>query len=386
MNVKKLTRWNFSVINRITKYGGIGFQHIYPVVKIIGGDQIIVDCVTEYFDYEEPYSEKEDHLLMELQYLNGVDQYDYNASYWYNEEEANNDLQGTPRTDEDLGKLRLFNRKDKQPDESKEKGGGIKKVVHAVNRANPATVLLRNGLLASMKLNVMNVAGRLKWTYLTPEQARQKGLNMERWEKAKTVRDKLENIFYSAGGMKENLREAILTGKGNENKEVSGLIFSGFGDLTAGRLSDVLGEDLFARENPAALNGLGEPITGAALAAASAAVATLNELLKKIGSIRNGEANSDNPNSVSESITPDENASLRTPGNSGAKAPEPEQVKFTDNPLEWAKQNPGTAVLGLAAAALIIWGGYKYFTKQKQQPANGLNGANTPIRYLPLAA
>ncbi len=391
-NVQKLTRWKFLVINRITKYGGNGFQHIYPVVKTISGEQIILDCVTEYFDYEEPYTEKEDHLIMELQHLNGVDQYDFKNSYWYNEEEGQNGIHGIAAENEDLGKLKLFNRKEKQKDEPKEKGGAIKKVVHAVNRANPATVLLRNGLLASMKLNVLNVAGRLKWTYLTPEQARQKGLNMERWEKAKTVRDKLEAIFYSAGGMKENLREAILTGKGNESKEVSGLIFSGFGDLTTAQLREVLGEDLFTRENPTALSGLGEPITAAALTAASAAIATLNELLKKIGAIRNGDANSENANAVSESITPEENTNQRTPGNAGAKEPEPEPVKFTDSPIEWVKQNPGTTVLGLTAIALLAWGGYKYLSKQKQQKAvNGMNGIDspaqvTPIQFLPLAA
>ncbi len=45
---------------RITKYGGKQhFQHVYPVVKN-GGKEIILDCVTDRFNYEVPYSEKKD--------------------------------------------------------------------------------------------------------------------------------------------------------------------------------------------------------------------------------------------------------------------------------------------------------------------------------------
>ena len=40
-------------------------------------------------------------------------------------------------------------------------------MLNAVNKVNPATVLLRNGILASMKLNMRNVAARLRWSYLS---------------------------------------------------------------------------------------------------------------------------------------------------------------------------------------------------------------------------
>ena len=45
---------------RITKYGGKPhFQHIYPIVPD-GTGYITLDCVTDYFDYEVPYSEARD--------------------------------------------------------------------------------------------------------------------------------------------------------------------------------------------------------------------------------------------------------------------------------------------------------------------------------------
>jgi len=56
---------------RITKYSQDHFQHIYPIVPTTGGNYITVDCVVDRFNYEEPYTEKQD-TKMELEYLNGV--------------------------------------------------------------------------------------------------------------------------------------------------------------------------------------------------------------------------------------------------------------------------------------------------------------------------
>lgn len=48
---------------RITKYGGKPhFQHVYPIIPI-GNKHITIDCVTDQFDYEVPYSEKRDVAL-----------------------------------------------------------------------------------------------------------------------------------------------------------------------------------------------------------------------------------------------------------------------------------------------------------------------------------
>lgn len=50
---------------RITKYGGKRhFQHIYPVVPTPAGG-ITLDCVTDAFDYEVPYTEKRDFDMQE---------------------------------------------------------------------------------------------------------------------------------------------------------------------------------------------------------------------------------------------------------------------------------------------------------------------------------
>lgn len=205
---------------RITKYKQDHFQHIYPIVPTTGGNYITVDCVVDRFNYEEPYSEKQD-TTMELEYLNGVPS-------------TNNvdvqDLMGWEELEGgDLGKIKLFKRMSQPPggDGSGKKGGKLKnfihKALHATNRLNPATALIRSGVLISMKLNLFKVASRLKFAYLSEDQARQKEVDMDKFARLKKVKEKLEKIFYDAGGKPENLKKAILTGKGNKNHEVSGL-------------------------------------------------------------------------------------------------------------------------------------------------------------------
>ena len=64
---------------RITKYGGkTHFQHVYPVV-FTNGKQITMDCVTDRFNHEVPYSEKKDIgvkaplRIKDISGLSGVD-------------------------------------------------------------------------------------------------------------------------------------------------------------------------------------------------------------------------------------------------------------------------------------------------------------------------
>ena len=286
-----LTNLRIPHIYRITKYKSDNWQHIYPIVPTGNGSYITVDCVVKRFNYEEPYSQKQDKY-MELQYLNGIDDETFN--------DLLNDELG------DLGEMgALFKKKNKSTSPGTEQkkgflkkiGTSIKKVAHVVNRVNPATVLLRNGVLASMKLNIMKVAGNLKWAYLTPEQAKAKGILPEKHQKLKQVMQKLEQIFFSAGGKPENLKKAILTGKGNAKKQVP---LAGFDHIVYGidefgevhneytPLATLLGHDIYHSENVEGMEGLGqlgEPVTGAAIAAASGALASIAAIIKGIGGI-----------------------------------------------------------------------------------------------------
>jgi hypothetical protein len=299
-----LTNLGIPHILRITKYHRDYFQHIYPIVPN-GARSITIDCVTDQFDYEVPYSEKKDYP-MDLQYLNGFDG------------------DGT----EDLGKIikrNMSNKKSlpfktapKMPKKAmkkavsnpatpaspgssvaapkKKKKGFLKKIANKINKINPATVLLRNGVLASMKLNIKNVAKRLRWSYLTPEQAAAKGIDPVKFQKLVNTRQKLENIFYGAGGNPSNLKKAILKGKGNKDKAVSGLGMLPMEEW-AGYMNDntplqqLLGNDIYYSENVEGMNGfkglgeLGEPVTLATIGAAMGVIAGIAAALKQVGDI-----------------------------------------------------------------------------------------------------
>jgi hypothetical protein len=172
----------------------------------------------------------------------------------------------------------------------------VNKGLHVTNRLNPVTVALRNGVLAGMKLNFLKIASTLRYTYLNEDQARQKGLVMDRYFKMKRIKDKLEKIFYGAGGKPENLKKAILTGHGNKNREVPvnglGYTYENVDGIHEDMsLSQLLGRDMYVSENIEGMEGfngfgeLGEPVTAAAIAAASTVLTTIAALIKNVGSL-----------------------------------------------------------------------------------------------------
>jgi hypothetical protein len=296
-----LTNLGIPHILRITKYAKNYFQHIYPVVPH-GSRQITIDCVTDQFDYEVPFSEKKDYP-MDLQYLDGFDGFD--------------EFEGLD------GELGLLGKKKKKktaaaaavtasktaptiPGSSTsapaisvpkpKKKGFFKKVLNVVNKVNPATLLLRNGLLAALKLNIKNVAKRLRWSYLPPDKIAQHGIDPAKYQKLVATRVKLENIFYGAGGNPKNFKKAILSGKGNKDKAVSGLgmlPMIEWSDRLSEHspLGELLGDEIYYSENVEGMEGfggfgeLGEPISLASIGAAMGVIAGIVAALKQIGSI-----------------------------------------------------------------------------------------------------
>jgi hypothetical protein len=260
---------------RITKYKEDRFQHIYPVAKDEQGKEIVIDCVVNSFNYEEPYSEKED-TQMDLQYLSGLESTPPSVD--------SQDLFG----DEDLGKFKInMPHIDLKHLDVKDT---LKKGLFFTNRVNPATVTLRNGLLAALKLNMFKLGSMLRWAYIPEADANKRGMNMNNWHKLVKAKDKIEEIFYTAGGKPENLKKAILHGRGNRDHSVAG-----FGEMDEMSgvtpdmpLSKILGTEIYHSENVEGLEGmgeLGEPYTAASIAAATGVLGAIAALIKNIGAI-----------------------------------------------------------------------------------------------------
>lgn len=281
-------------ILRITKYKEDHFQHIYPIVPLSDGSYITIDCVVRNFDYEEPYSEKKD-TNMDLEYLNGVS----DTGNYKNIDTL--DLVGIFDDNQAMSELgKIFRRKQKAGggSEGGSSGGGkkkgklkavLKKGLHFTNKLNPATATIRAGVLLSAKLNVMKIGERLKWSYLSEDAARSKGIDMGKFAKLKNIREKLEKIFYGMGGKPENLKKAILTGKGNKNHEVSGLgaydPLDGLNETSDA--STILGTDMYHDELSGVQDDFGSlgVVTATAIASATGVIGAIAALLKSVGSI-----------------------------------------------------------------------------------------------------
>lgn len=302
-----LTNLRIPHILRITKYQKNYFQHIYPIVPD-NGRYITIDCVTDRFDYEVPYSEKKD-THMDLQFLNGLGR---PMPY------SSKDDQIIDGYDE-FGEVGLSGKRKKKQQAAvkaeiaanpnavpasggKKKKGFFKKLLNVANKLNPATLALRNGILAAMKLNIGKIGSRLRWSYLSPNAAKGKGMDMERYAGLVKTRQKLESIFFNAGGNPNNMKKAILKGKGNKDHAVNGLL--GLGALEPDKgidgmtihtpIIELLG-DIYYDENVRdtdgyySLGNLGEPVTIATVAAASSVIAAIAASLKKIGDVFKGK-------------------------------------------------------------------------------------------------
>lgn len=308
------------IINRITEYEHKGyFQHIYSLIPNGKGKYIIMDCVWNEYNKEKPYTKKEDYI-MELQYLDGIG--DAGDLIGFGNTYTNMDSQDLFGDREEFGELgRLFRKKTpEQKQIKKEKRQAVlkkaRKVFNVVNKANPATALLRAGILASMKLNIMKVPETLRWGYASREQAQAAGMDMSKYDRLQKVRERMENIFFSAGGKPENLRKAVLTGRGNRSKEVSG--FGALSEnMTMPELLGAIYHDEFVNgmdgfEGFGDLDG-GEGLgvaTSAAVAAATTVMGTIAALLKSIGNLfpnkgKRGKAQDEGGAEAGESAEPE---------------------------------------------------------------------------------
>lgn len=303
-----LTNLGIDFIMRMTRYEKIDFEHIYPVViNPDTGNEIIIDCVVHKFNYEVPYTEKQDEM-MELQYLNGIEGNHYEDNY-----EAgvgyNNDLpidaQVLFRDEMELQGLEGKAERQARKAARKERNASIKQLpknerlkarlkqgFHTINKANPAIALLRAGILTSMKLNLFKVASHLRFAYWNESEALKNGMDLNKFRALQQVRAKMEKIFHDAGGNTDSLKKSILSGKGNRNNLVQ---LNGLGAIISNPsdgedIRTILGDEMMYDEgfyDVEGLNGFGIIATSASVAAASGVMASIAKVIKKIGVLFN---------------------------------------------------------------------------------------------------
>ncbi|MDP1801199.1 MAG: hypothetical protein Q8L81_07605, partial [Bacteroidota bacterium] len=294
-----------------------GYQHIYPVSILIGDKELPLDCVARRFNYEVPYIKKIDKN-MELQFLNGIpEDRSVNKSQSIDADDLLEGYEG-----DDIGELGKGKLKAKVQAAVKKVQAtkvaakvqntvkkvqtakitqkvqnvvkkvanskvvqAVKKGVHAVNRVNPAAALLRVGVLTALKTNLLKVAENLRFSYLSPAQVQAQNFDPAKISRLTAIRERLEKIFFGAGGKIENFKASILTGKGNRDKQVAGLGAIDYNDYTQqNHVRQILGIETYNSEigQVEGLEGLGV-VTSAAVAAATSAMSAIAALIKSIG-------------------------------------------------------------------------------------------------------
>lgn len=348
---------------RITKYPKMypevpRWQHVYPIVPKPGHQAdyiderdryIVIDCVKDRFDDEQPYLECKDYD-MRLDYLDGFD----------GEEQEDETIQFADYDNVDLADLASVYDDEEMGNIFKKVGKAVKKVakkvgtvakkvgdkvgdgVRFLNRyLNPATILLRNGFLLAMKINLLNVAGRLRYAYLTDAQAQAKGINLSELKKLRSVKDRAETVYWQAGGKKENLKKGILSGKGNKDKKVP---LSGFEGVDG--LDNVYAdEDEYNIIHSDGLEGLGEIASGTAIAAATSAVAAIAGALKQVKGLFSkggGEENS------FQSETDNAGSAASAP----TSIPEDEDAMMVDQSSSDPSAQPGSSLISKITSAV----------------------------------
>jgi hypothetical protein len=124
----------------------------------------------------------------------------------------------------------------------------FEKTGQAIVKYNPVSIAVRNGFLAAFKVNMFQFSERLKYAFMTQQEAEEDGLTLDEYNKVKEAYNKVKTLFVDKlQGKEENLREAILSGKRKD------------------------------------LRGFGDPVTIASAGAAGGFLATVGTFLTKLG-------------------------------------------------------------------------------------------------------
>lgn len=335
---------------------------------------------------------------------------DYALKYWdtdkrdealgilAGEEDRLNDLEGMSAYDEGHEDVELFygvnglgsfdvlgkakrQRKffDKVKQAAKKAGQGIKKIAKGLIRFNPLTVTIRGAVLLALKVNLMKVSSKLKWGYLTEDEAKAKGFNMDEWRKVKAQVQKAENMFVKVlQGKAENFKRAILKGRAGKlsGTDLGFVVAAGTAASTTAAvpfITKILGLLKKINFKKLVANVISAKMKGKTKAEESDAPTEDGEsAMPEGGETSDGgsegedngngdESETTNGNSDSKSSGgEDEESESSVPATSNVRAmqrttSDTAQENVFSKAMSWVKENPTTSVLIGAGAAFLVY-------------------------------
>jgi hypothetical protein len=299
---------------------------------------------------------------------------DYAIQYWNTDKRdealsilAMNELQLNDKYslsgDEGLGSIKSFFSKvgSYVKSTAKKVGSAVKDAAKVVIRYNPLTATARAGLLMAMKLNMKNMASKLKWGYATASQAAQHGISSTQHRRIQSALAKVEKLFADKlQGTRSGLKKAILGGK-------------------AGGLNGTLAADAHN------LGQLGEPISmSAAIVAATPVIIATIKIMKDSGLFASHEdtdtsnLTSDAKQAQSTASNPNTPVIIPDPMYNPLPSTDPYAAYATDSNsggmVNLAKNNPLLIVAGVG-----VLGAATYFivkSRKKKPTRRGLSGTS----------
>ncbi len=246
----------------------------------------------------------------------------------------------------------------------------------------------------------MKVSDKLRFAYLTKAQAVQMGMPATKYDQLVKIKYQLEDKYKIAGGQAINVKKAILNGKGNADGLVPRTGLSGIGDTQAenritkidqitiheaGRISgEGVNQGVVSRFMALrAGNGLGEPASGAAIAAASGIIAAIGGLLKSLGSLfpggikKKGSSTPENYTDLPEEVNLDDvsladlgisTTDVATPRNGNDALSEEEKKK---KEAEAKKKKTKKILLWGGGATVLGIGGFFLYKHMKNKSNKG---------------
>ncbi len=219
-------------------------------------DEVLADAIEESIAYKNFFRSIQMSLdELEGDQINGLsDEPIYLAKVSLNDddlaemldESEDDEIDGIGRRRRKRGRFKRF---------FKKVGKGLKKIVKAVVRYNPATIALRGATLLVLKMDVLKIASKLIYAYLTPAQAQAKGMDMSEWKKLVGIRNKALRFYTRIGGRSSKFKKAIIKGKAAKK---TGLQLKGIGVVATTSVAAASGflafmKRIFRKLNPAKL-------------------------------------------------------------------------------------------------------------------------------------
>lgn len=283
----------------------------------------------------------------------------------------------------------------------KRAGKGITKLAKGLVRYNPLTVTIRGSVLLALKINLFKIASKLKWGYLTEDEARAQGLDMGEWAKVKKQLAKAENMYVNIlQGNAGAFKKAMLSGRagklhGIEDEHEFGIVpvvAAGAATTAVPFITKLLNllkninyKKLIStikniKDRKAAQADLTTPEGGSAMPEGGSANTPTDASDSAEGSsnirlIQQGKKTVMSENNSGESSggggssgnTADKNNPDNLPDDPNAPKP-----SFITKAMDWVKENKTTSILIGAGAAFLIYG---LATHKSKKPKTALSGA-----------